>query len=96
MAARSHSLNHHSPAIYQENEEGKLEELEEYEEGDEEEEEEEDEEEEEEDEEEEEEEEEPKLKYQRLGSTVTDLLRDDIATAMDTHDKFLALGTKRG
>ena len=91
-AQRSHS--HHLPSIYQEDEEGKLEELEEYE--DDEEGDEEDDEDEDEEDEEDEEEEEPKLKYQRLGSTVTDLLKDDVATAMDTHDKFLALGTKRG
>lgn len=89
MAAH-HTHSHHSPAIYQENDEGRLEELDEYEDDDEGDEDDED------DEEEDEEEEEPKLKYQRLGSTVTDLLRDDVATAMDTHDKFLALGTKRG
>jgi len=44
----------------------------------------------------EEEEDEPKLKYQRLGSTVSELLRHDVATAMALHDKFLALGTKSG
>lgn len=55
-----------------------------------------DEEEDEEEDEESEEEEEPKLKYQRLGSTVADLLKEDVATAMYAHDKFLALGTKRG
>ena len=49
-----------------------------------------------EDDDEEEDDDEPKLKYQRLGSAVTELLENDVATAMDAHDKFLALGTKKG
>jgi hypothetical protein len=39
--------------------------------------------------EEEEEDEEPKLKYQRLGFSVLDILKDDSATCMHVHEKFL-------
>ena len=52
-------------------------------------EEEEEEEEEEEGEEEDEEEEEPKLKYQRLGSNVGEILKNDHASCMTVHEKFL-------
>lgn len=38
---------------------------------------------------EEEEDEEPKLKYQRLGLSVLDILKNDAATCMHVHDKFL-------
>eukprot|EP01111_Echinosteliopsis_oligospora_P016112 TRINITY_DN6578_c0_g1_i1.p1 TRINITY_DN6578_c0_g1~~TRINITY_DN6578_c0_g1_i1.p1 ORF type:complete len:893 (+),score=224.14 TRINITY_DN6578_c0_g1_i1:30-2708(+) len=62
----------------------------------EEEEEEEEESEEEEEEEEEEEDEEPKLKYQRLGNNVQEILKHDQASCMSVHDKFLALGTRYG
>ncbi len=44
---------------------------------------------EEEEEDEDEEEEEPKLKYQRLGFSVLDILKEDAATCMHVHDKFL-------
>lgn len=47
-------------------------------------------------EEEEEEEEEPKLKYQRLGSSVASILKSDTARTMIAHDKFLVLGTQQG
>ena len=43
----------------------------------------------EEEEESEEEEEEPKLKYHRLGFSVIDILKEDSATCMAVHDKFL-------
>lgn len=38
---------------------------------------------------EEEEEEEPKLRYHRLGASVTELLRKDAASCMAVHEKFL-------
>eukprot|EP01119_Soliformovum_irregulare_P019120 TRINITY_DN5998_c0_g1_i1.p1 TRINITY_DN5998_c0_g1~~TRINITY_DN5998_c0_g1_i1.p1 ORF type:complete len:882 (+),score=254.78 TRINITY_DN5998_c0_g1_i1:60-2705(+) len=44
----------------------------------------------------EEEDEEPKLKYQRLGSHVVEILRRDAASCMAVHDKFLCLGTHWG
>jgi len=44
----------------------------------------------------EEEEEEPRLKYQRLGSSVTDILRQDAASCLCVSDKLLALGTHDG
>ena len=47
------------------------------------------EEEEEEEEEEDADEEEPKLKYQRLGSNVIEILRRDAASCMALHEKFL-------
>jgi len=43
-----------------------------------------------------EEEEEPKLKYQRLGSTVAEILKQDAASCMKVHERFLALGTHWG
>ncbi|XP_072108209.1 vacuolar protein sorting-associated protein 41 homolog isoform X1 [Mobula birostris] len=46
--------------------------------------------------EEEESEEEPKLKYERLGNGVTEILQKDVASCMLVHDKFLALGTHHG
>ncbi|XP_032875860.1 vacuolar protein sorting-associated protein 41 homolog isoform X1 [Amblyraja radiata] len=46
--------------------------------------------------EEEESEEEPKLKYERLGNGVTEILQKDAASCMIVHDKFLALGTHHG
>lgn len=46
--------------------------------------------------EEEEEEEEPRLKYQRLGSSVTEILRQDAASCLCVSDKLLALGTHDG
>jgi vacuolar protein sorting-associated protein 41 len=39
--------------------------------------------------EEEEEEDEPKLKYQRLGFSVIDILKTDSASCMGVHEKFL-------
>ena len=45
---------------------------------------------------EEEEEEEPRLKYQRLGSSVTEILRQDAASCLCVSDKLLALGTHDG
>jgi vacuolar protein sorting-associated protein 41 len=45
---------------------------------------------------EDEEDDEPKLKYQRLGAAVGEILKKDAATAMSVHDKFLALGTRDG
>ncbi|XP_048576551.1 vacuolar protein sorting-associated protein 41 homolog isoform X2 [Nematostella vectensis] len=46
---------------------------------------------------EEEEEEEPKLKYERLGNAVNEILRkDECASCMAVHSKFLALGTHYG
>lgn len=47
-------------------------------------------------EEEEEEEEEPRLKYQRLGSSVTEILRQDAASCLCVSSKLLALGTHDG
>ena len=44
----------------------------------------------------EEEEEEPRLKYQRLGSSVTEILRQDAASCLCVSDKLLALGTHDG
>jgi hypothetical protein len=41
------------------------------------------------DEEDEGEDEEPKLKYQRLGFSVLEILKDDSATCMHVHEKFL-------
>lgn len=46
--------------------------------------------------EEEEEEEEPRLKYQRLGSSVTEILSQDAASCLCVSDKLLALGTHDG
>ncbi|XP_069776750.1 vacuolar protein sorting-associated protein 41 homolog isoform X7 [Narcine bancroftii] len=46
--------------------------------------------------EEEESEDEPKLKYERLGNGVTEILQKDAASCMIVHDKFLALGTHHG
>eukprot|EP01120_Amphizonella_sp_Union-15-10_P003630 TRINITY_DN1403_c0_g1_i1.p1 TRINITY_DN1403_c0_g1~~TRINITY_DN1403_c0_g1_i1.p1 ORF type:complete len:882 (-),score=190.64 TRINITY_DN1403_c0_g1_i1:13-2658(-) len=43
-----------------------------------------------------EEEEEPKLKYQRLGSSVVEILKKDAASCLAVHPKFLALGTHWG
>ena len=42
------------------------------------------------------EEEEPRLKYQRLGSDVTELLGKNAATCLCVSDKILALGTSSG
>uniref|UniRef100_A0A8C4NBS6 Vacuolar protein sorting-associated protein 41 homolog n=1 Tax=Eptatretus burgeri TaxID=7764 RepID=A0A8C4NBS6_EPTBU len=39
---------------------------------------------------------EPKLKYERLGNQVTEILKEDAASCMVVHDKFLALGTHFG
>ncbi|PRP85869.1 vacuolar protein sorting-associated protein [Planoprotostelium fungivorum] len=39
---------------------------------------------------------EPKLKYQRLGSHVSDILRKDLARCTVVHQKFLAMGTHSG
>ena len=47
-------------------------------------------------EEEEEEEEEPRLKYQRLGSSVIEILRQDAASCLCVSSKLLALGTHDG
>lgn len=47
-------------------------------------------------EEEEEDDEEPKLKYQRLGNAVVEVLRQDAGSCMVVHDKFLGLGTHWG
>lgn len=47
-------------------------------------------------EEDEEEEEEPRLKYQRVGSSVTEVLRQDAASCLCVSDKLLALGTHDG
>ena len=47
-------------------------------------------------EEEEEEEEEPKLKYQRLGASVSSILKKDTAKCLLAHEKFLVLGTASG
>eukprot|EP01113_Clastostelium_recurvatum_P018176 TRINITY_DN2143_c0_g1_i1.p1 TRINITY_DN2143_c0_g1~~TRINITY_DN2143_c0_g1_i1.p1 ORF type:complete len:931 (-),score=291.81 TRINITY_DN2143_c0_g1_i1:56-2848(-) len=58
--------------------------------------EEEDEEEEEDDDDDEGDDEEPKLKYQRLGASVTEILKRDTASCMATHERFLALGTQWG
>ena len=41
------------------------------------------------DEEDEDEDEEPRLKYQRLGASVLEILAGDVATALAVHDKFL-------
>ena len=41
-------------------------------------------------------EEEPRLKYQRLGSDVADLLGRNAATCLCVSDKILALGTHSG
>jgi hypothetical protein len=48
------------------------------------------------DEEEEEEEEEPRLKYQRLGNSVPEILKRESASAISVHEKHLALGTQEG
>ena len=48
------------------------------------------------DEDDDEEEEEPRLKYQRLGNSVSDILKRESASAVRLHDKFLALGTAEG
>eukprot|EP00058_Branchiostoma_floridae_P023305 XP_002608795.1 hypothetical protein BRAFLDRAFT_125598 [Branchiostoma floridae] len=42
------------------------------------------------------EEEEPKLKYERVGNDLSDILRKDAASCMAVHEKFLALGTHWG
>ena len=42
------------------------------------------------------EEEEPRLKYQRLGSDVAELLGKNAATCLCVSDKILALGTSNG
>eukprot|EP01135_Chromosphaera_perkinsii_P002515 Nk52_evm31s224 gene=Nk52_evmTU31s224 len=47
-------------------------------------------------EEEEEEDDEPKLKYQRLGGILTEVLQKNAATCLAVDDKFLALGTQWG
>eukprot|EP01114_Cavostelium_apophysatum_P004970 TRINITY_DN1546_c0_g1_i1.p1 TRINITY_DN1546_c0_g1~~TRINITY_DN1546_c0_g1_i1.p1 ORF type:complete len:976 (-),score=258.51 TRINITY_DN1546_c0_g1_i1:28-2796(-) len=44
----------------------------------------------------EEEDDEPKLRYQRLGANVIEILRKDAASCMAVHEKFLALGTHWG
>ena len=44
----------------------------------------------------EEEEEEPRLKYQRLGNSVPDILKRESASAISVHAKHLALGTVSG
>lgn len=41
-------------------------------------------------------EEEPRLKYQRLGASVTDLFSTTAATCLCVSDKILALGTLEG
>mmetsp|Transcript_7798 Transcript_7798/g.14869 ORF Transcript_7798/g.14869 Transcript_7798/m.14869 type:complete len:939 (+) Transcript_7798:56-2872(+) len=46
--------------------------------------------------EEEDEEEEPKLKYHRLGASVTEILKEDSAKCLVAHEKFLVLGTELG
>ena len=38
----------------------------------------------------------PLLKYQRLGSDVTDILAADSARCLGVHEKFLILGTSSG
>ena len=43
-----------------------------------------------------EEEEEPRLKYQRLGSSVTEILQQDAASCLCVSDKLLAMGTHDG
>ena len=40
---------------------------------------------------EEEEEEEPKLKYHRLGFSVTEILNSDVATCLSAHSRFLVI-----
>lgn len=42
------------------------------------------------------EEEEPRLKYQRLGASVSDILEKDPASCLCVSDKILALGTHDG
>ena len=42
------------------------------------------------------EEEEPRLKYQRLGASVTEILEKDPASCLCVSDKILALGTHDG
>lgn len=42
------------------------------------------------------EEEEPRLKYQRLGSSVTDILQQDASSCLCVTDKLLAMGTHDG
>lgn len=42
------------------------------------------------------EDEEPKLKYERVGNAVQDILQQDAASCMAVHHKFLALGTHWG
>ncbi|KAL0209532.1 hypothetical protein RCL1_008370 [Eukaryota sp. TZLM3-RCL] len=39
---------------------------------------------------------EPKLKYQRLSESVTTIFSQDQCTCLSAHDKFLALGTRKG
>ena len=48
------------------------------------------------DDEEDEEDEEPKLKYERVGNAVQEMLKQDAASCMTVHLKFLALGTHWG
>jgi len=43
-----------------------------------------------------EEDEEPKLKYQRVSPGMTEMLKQDAASCLAVHDKFLALGTHFG
>lgn len=45
---------------------------------------------------EEEEEEEPRLKYQRLGNSVPEILKREAASSVRVHEKFVALGTHEG
>ena len=40
--------------------------------------------------------EEPMLKYQRLGSSLSEILASDAACCLGVHEKFLALGTRKG
>jgi hypothetical protein len=42
------------------------------------------------------EEEEPILKYERMGSSLTQILMNDAASCMGVHEGFLALGTYQG
>ena len=40
--------------------------------------------------------EEPKLKYQRLGNSVPEILKRESASAIHVHERFIALGTQEG
>ena len=42
------------------------------------------------------EDEEPKLKYQRLGNSVPEILKRESASAIHVHERFIALGTQEG